>query len=305
MRILIAYDGSPGAEQSLRLADSIDWPADSTLRIASVIEPMLSFVGAPMAGGFDIPPPEVDAEITAYQQEQVTKAAESLRSDDRTVEGIVLRGRPATALVDEATRFGADLVMGGSRGHGTISRLLLGSVSAEVVDHAPCPVLVSRTQSIRRVIFATDGSAPSGAAETVLSTWPIFERPPIHVISVAEVVKPWHTGIAPTMYRQVMEAHARDLAEARAEHTRIAEETTARLRALGLQAEAAVREGDAAAEIIAAAAEVHAGLVVIGSRGRTGIASAVLGSVARNVLHGSAASVLVVHESKVAGPAGS
>ena len=303
MRILIAYDGSAGAEQSLRLADSVDWPADSTLRIAAVIEPTLLFVGAPMAGGFDIPSPEVDAQITAYQQEQVTKAARSLRSADRTVEGIVLRGRPATALIDEATRFGADLVMGGSRGHGTISSLLLGSVSAEVVDHAPCPVLVSRTPSIDRVIFATDGSVPSAAAETVLSTWPIFERLPIHVVSVADVVEPWHTGIAPTMYRQVIEAHAKDLAEARAEHTRIAEETTARLRALGRQAEAAMRTGDAAAEIIAAAAEVGADLVVIGSRGRTGLASAVLGSVARNVLHGSTASVLVVHEPKAAGAA--
>ena len=103
MRILIAYDGSAGAEQSLRLADSIDWPADSTLRIAAVIEPTLPFVGAPMAGVFDIPSPEVDAQITAYLQEQVTKAARSLKSADRTVEGIVLRGRPATALVDEAT----------------------------------------------------------------------------------------------------------------------------------------------------------------------------------------------------------
>ena len=305
MRILIAYDGSAGAEQSLRLADSVDWPADSTLRIAAVIEPTLLFVGAPMAGGLDIPPPEVDAEITAYQQEQVTKAAQSLRSADRTVEGIVLRGRPATALVDEATRFGADLVMGGSRGHGTISSLLLGSVSAEVVDHAPCPVLVSRTQSINRVIFATDGSVPSAAAETVLSTWPIFERLPIHVVSVADVVEPWHTGIAPTMYRQVIEAHARDLAEARAEHTRIAEETTARLRARGRQAEAAMRTGDAAAEIIAAAADVAADLVVMGSRGRTGLARVVLGSVARNVLQGSTASVLVVHESKAADAQGS
>jgi nucleotide-binding universal stress UspA family protein len=303
MRVLIAYDGSPGAEQSLRLADSIDWPADSTIRIASVIEPTLSFVGAPMAGGFDIPPPEVDAEITAYQQEQVTKAAQSLRSDDRTVEGIVLRGRPATALVDEATRFGADLVMGGSRGHGTISRLLLGSVSAEVVDHAPCPILVSRTQSISRVIFAADGSAPSAAAETLLSTWPIFEHLPIDVVSVAEVVEPWHTGIAPTMYRQVLEAHTQDLAEAGAEHTRIADEATARLRAVGRQAEATLRKGDAAAEIIAAVADLGADLVVIGSRGRTGLTSVVLGSVARNVLHGSTASVLVVHEPKAAGSA--
>ena len=305
MRVLIAYDGSAGAEQSLRLADSIDWPAGSTIRIASVIEPMLSFVGAQMAGGFDIPPPEVDAEMTAYQQEQLTKAAQSLRSDDRTVEGIVLRGRPATALVDEATRFGADLVMGGSRGHGTISRLLLGSVSAEVVDRASCPVLISRAQSISRVIFATDGSDPSAAAETLLSTWPIFEHLPIDVVSVAEVVQAWHTGIAPTMYREVIEAHAQDLAEARVEHTRIAEETTARLRARGRQAEAATRTGDAAAEIIAAVAGVGADLVVMGSRGRTGLASVVLGSVARNVLHGSTASVLVVHESKAAEAQGS
>ena len=296
MRVLIAYDGSAGAEQTLRLADLIDWPPDSTLRIATVIEPTLLFVGAPMAGGFDVSSPEVDAQITAYQQEQVAKAAASLRSADRTVEGIVLRGRPATALVDEATRFGADLAMGGSRGHGTISRLLVGSVSAEVVDHAPCPVLVSRTPSIDRVIFATDGSVPSEAAEAVLSTWPIFEHLPIHVVSVADVVEPWHTGIAPTMYRQVIEAHATDVAEAKAEHTRIAEETTARLRALGRQAEAVMRTGDAAAEIIAAAAERGADLVVIGSRGRTGLASVVLGSVARNVLHGSTASVLVVHE---------
>jgi nucleotide-binding universal stress UspA family protein len=305
VRILIAYDGSAGAEQSLRLADSVDWPADSTLRIATVIEPMLLFVGAPMAGGLEIPPPEVDAEVTAYQEEEVTKAARNLRSAHRTVEGIVLRGRPATALVEEATRFGANLVMGGSRGRGTISSLLLGSVSAEVVDHAPCPILVSRAPSINRVIFATDGSVPSAAAETVLSTWPIFERLPIDVVSVADVVEPWHTGIAPTMYREVIEAHARDLAEARAEHTRIAEETTARLRARGRQAEAAMRTGDAAAEIIAAAAEVAADLVVIGSRGRTGLARVVLGSVARNVLHGSTASVLVVHEPKASDTPGS
>jgi nucleotide-binding universal stress UspA family protein len=305
MRILIAYDGSAGAEQTLGLADSIAWPGDSTLRIVAVNEPTVLFVGASMAGGIDIPPPEVDAEIAEYQHEQVTKAAERLRSAGRAAEGVLVRGRPATALVDEATRFGADLVMAGSRGHGRIASLLLGSVSAEVVDQSPCPVLVSRTPSIGRIIFATDGSVSSAAAEAVLPTWPIFERLPIHVVSVADVVEPWHTGIAPTMYRQVVEAHAQDLAEAQAEHTRIAEEATSRLRASERQAEAAMRTGDAAAEIISAIAELGADLVVIGSRGRTGLSRVVLGSVARNVLQGSTASVLIVHGPKGSDAAGS
>jgi nucleotide-binding universal stress UspA family protein len=240
----------------------------------------------------------VDTEIAAHQQELVTGAAARLRSGDRTVEAVVLRGRPATALVEDATRFGADLAIGGSRGHGSISRLLLGSVSAELVDQAPCPVLVSRTPSIGRVIFATDGSVPSGAAEAVLSSWTIFDDLPIHVVSVADVSEPWHTGMAPGMYRQVSEAHAKDLVDSRGEHARVAEETAERLRAVGRRAEPVTRTGDAAAETIAAAADLGADLVVIGSRGRTGLARVVLGSVARNVLQGSTTSVLVVREPK-------
>jgi nucleotide-binding universal stress UspA family protein len=156
-------------------------------------------------------------------------------------------------------------------------------------------VLVARKESIGRVVFGTDGSAASAAAEALLTTWPIFEGVPIQVVSVADVVEPWHSGIAPTMYAQVLEAHARDLADAKAECSRIAEETAARLRAAGRDARAVVRTGDAATEIIAATEESGADLVVVGSRGQTGLARIFLGSVARNVLHGSQASVLVVH----------
>jgi nucleotide-binding universal stress UspA family protein len=294
MRVHIAYDSSAGAEQALALAGAIRWPADSTLRIVTVIEPPLLYMGQQMGGG-TIPPPEIEADITALAEKQVSDVARRLQADGRTVEGVVLHDRPATVLVEEATRSGADLVICGSRGRGGISSLLLGSVSAEVVDHAPCPVLVARKASIGRVVFATDGSAPAAAAEALLSAWPIFEGVPIDVVSVADVVQPWHTGIAPTMYAQVLEAHARDLAHAKAECTRIAEETVARLAAAGRTVRAVVRTGDPAAEIIAATEESGADLVVMGSRGRTGLARIFLGSVARNVLHASDVSVMVVH----------
>jgi nucleotide-binding universal stress UspA family protein len=66
------------------------------------------------------------------------------------------------------------------------------------------------------------------------------------------------------------------------------------LRESGRLAEALVRRGDPAAEIVALAEERRADLVVLGSRGRSALAEIVLGSVARNVLAGSKASVLVV-----------
>ena len=294
MQVLIAFDSSAGAEEALALAGAIRWPGGSTLRIVTVIEPPVLYMG-PQLGGGSIPPPQIDEDLTAYAREHVSEAAHKLRSEGRTVEGVVLHGRPATALVDEATRSGADLVICGSRGHGQISSLLLGSVSAELVDHGPCPVLVARNASIGRIVFATDGSEASAAAEALLTTWSIFEGMPVEVVSVADVVEPWHTGIAPTMHAQVLEAHAKDLADAKTEHARIAEETVARVRAAGREASTEVRTGDAAAEIIAATEESSADLVVVGSRGRTGLTRVFLGSVARNVLHGSVASVLVVH----------
>lgn len=295
MRILLAHDGSPGAAHAAELARSIRWPADSSVRVVSVLEPTLVALNA-WAGTAGAYRPEVDEAITAYLNDELAAVVNELSGPDRSVEGALLRGRPGTAIVDEAKAFEADLVVIGSRGHGSIASLVLGSVSAEVVDHAPCPVLVARRSQLGRVVFATDGSASATTAEQILARWPIFDGLPIRVVSVADVPQPWRTGIAPTMYAQVADAYARDLKEGQAEHRRLAEETAARLVSAGRDATADVRTGDAASEIIAAAAASDADLVVLGSRGRTGLTRALLGSVARNVAHGSEASTLVVRE---------
>jgi nucleotide-binding universal stress UspA family protein len=52
----------------------------------------------------------------------------------------VIHGRPASVLLE--TAIGADMLVLGSRGHGTFAGMLLGSVSQHCVQHAPCPVLV-------------------------------------------------------------------------------------------------------------------------------------------------------------------
>src|SRR3989304_1067411 len=83
-------------------------------------------------------------------------------------------GPPATALLDEANALKPDLLVIGSRGHGPMATVLLGSVSTEVADHAPCPVLVARRPSVHRMIVAGGGSESAQRAVATLSAWPIF-----------------------------------------------------------------------------------------------------------------------------------
>lgn len=295
MRVLLAYDGSAGAVEAAALTEAIPWPSDSVLRVVSVIEPILSPMSGPWDRGSALSP-ELDAAITASANDTLRQAVERLGLSGRSVDGTVLRGRAASAIIDEARDFRADLVILGSRGHGAIATLLLGSVSSEVVDHAPCPVLVARRGALSRAVLATDDSPSAQEAEAILARWPIFAGLPIRVLSVAEVVHPWTTGIAPTLYGQALDAYAAELRESKAQHQEIAAAAAARLRERGRLVDSEMRDGDAAAEIVAVAEQRHADLIVLGSRGRTGLTRLLLGSVARNVLSGSTASVLIVHE---------
>jgi nucleotide-binding universal stress UspA family protein len=289
MRVLLAYDGSNGATQAADIVASAAWPEDSLIRVVSVIEPVVMPMHRPWADD------AIDA-VTALAGDRNAEVVMRLKGSQPSVEGTVLRGRPATVIIDEARTFAADLIVMGSRGQGLIASLLLGSVSAEVIDHVRCPILVARAPTIKQVVLATDESSSARAAESIVAEWSMFEALPIRVVSVAHVDHPWTTGIAPTMYRQVVAAYAADLRDAKATHKRAAEEAADRLRGAGRRAEPEMREGDPAAEIIAVAEERGADLIVLGSRGRTGVARLLLGSVARNVLSGTTGSVLIVHE---------
>ena len=57
------------------------------------------------------------------------------------MESVVREGYAATAIVDEATERGADLIVIGTHGLSGLKHMLLGSIAERVVQKAPCPVL--------------------------------------------------------------------------------------------------------------------------------------------------------------------
>jgi nucleotide-binding universal stress UspA family protein len=291
MRVLLAHDGSGGAEEATALVENAHWPAGSTIRVVSVLEPVY-FPVSPAATELLADPRLEEASVEALEH-NVTAVVERLEAADLRVEGEVLNGRAATVIADAARTFGADVLIVGSRGHGAIASLVLGSVSAELVDHAPCPVLVARGSSVDNVLLATDGSGSAAAAEETVRSWAIFEQSTVRVVSVADVPRPLHTGIAPTMLGMALDAYQRDLEQAQARHREIADRGADRLKEAGRNAEAATLSGEPAAAIVEEASRLRADLIVMGSRGQTGVARLLLGSVARNVLMGAEASVLI------------
>jgi len=295
MKCVIAFDGSPDASTALNLAAGVDWPPDSAVRIVSVIEPIIAPISGPLHRSAPIAP-EIDAAVTEYVNETNSQAVKHFGAKV-AVDGAVVRGRAATAIADAATSYSADLVVAGSRGRGAITSLVLGSVSSELVDEAPCPVLIARRETISRVLFATDGSASANAAEDALTRWPLFTGVPLHVVSVAQTFVPWTIGLAPTAYSpRAMELYTAELDELRGSHERIAKDAVTRLRRSGHNVDSSVRSGIPATEILAAADELAADLIVVGSRGLSGLSRVLLGSVARNVLHGAKSSVAIFRE---------
>ena len=101
----------------LALATELRWPAGSVLRVVSVVEPAVTYIGPPALAA-PVLASEVEAQTTSFHQEGASQAVDGLRGDDRVVEAVVLRGRVATVLVDDAARLDADLVIAGSRGQG-------------------------------------------------------------------------------------------------------------------------------------------------------------------------------------------
>jgi nucleotide-binding universal stress UspA family protein len=146
MRILVATDGSEFGDAAVAKACQLAVEAASpAIRIFTAYEipsPVMTepFVPMPIYSQEVIGELRTKAEQIAAQAEQQIK----FQCPNAAVASAIVMDEPGSAIVAEAKRWNADVIIIGSHGHGFLGRMLLGSVSDFVVHHAACSVLVAR-----------------------------------------------------------------------------------------------------------------------------------------------------------------
>jgi nucleotide-binding universal stress UspA family protein len=130
----VGYDGSPEAEEALRVAAGLAGTAAAALRVVAVGEP---FARGPAAATAETQAWSIQASYRL--QDRLQEVVAGLPGDLRP-QPIYLRGDPAALLVEAAEK-GIDLLVIGARSRGPL-RSLPGSVCSRVMREAPCPVVV-------------------------------------------------------------------------------------------------------------------------------------------------------------------
>lgn len=146
-----------------------------------------------------------------------------------------------------------------------------------------------------KVLLATDGSEHARLAEVALAKTPGAAGAHVVVVTVGLALRMSVADVEP-LGPAVLGEQLRDIQEASQRQAESAAEAAAsRLIASGFSADVTVLEGDAAHEILSVAEQANVDLIALGSRGLGTIQSFVLGSVARKVLNGANASLLIAH----------
>jgi nucleotide-binding universal stress UspA family protein len=138
--ILIGVDGSPSADAALDFAIELCQDTGATLEVLAV-RPHLPVRGGGVAI-LEIESPEGARSIARRSADRALAAG--VRSDAH-----VAHGSPAESIAESAGGLGADLIVVGSRGLGTVSAVLMGSVSRWLVRHADIPVTIVSTHHDR------------------------------------------------------------------------------------------------------------------------------------------------------------
>jgi nucleotide-binding universal stress UspA family protein len=284
-RVVAGVDGSECALQAVGWAAAEATRRHATLRLVSAYAwPAGRLVGDP---GLGLDYRRVLRESAGRELATAAAAAVAVAPDVQ-IEQVLREGFPEPVLQAESTA--ADLVVLGDRGLGGFTGLLIGSVAVALAAHAACPVVVVRgpeadpvTPRTEPVVVGVDGS-PAGEAAVAFA----FEAAALRGVPLV-AVHTWRdlvvdATMAPLLDFDAIDGDEREvLAERLAGWSEKYPDVPVRRLVVHERPARALVDESAAAQ-----------LVVVGSRGRGGLAGMLLGSVSQAVLHHAHCPVAVV-----------
>lgn len=283
--LLLAYDSSRSAKRALLYAAGVAQRTGATIHVAYVKEvslgPLVTGDPSPVAGE------EALLDELRGQLKGAFRAALDAHALDLPDDALRFHARrsgaAAPSLVHLAEDVDADLIVMGTQGHRGLRQAFVGSVAREVLRTAPCPVLTTRAlddeviggAAVERVVAPVDFSEPSETALRYAGRIAALYEVPIKLVHVVEPQK------VPSVYELESPKISTRTIKARAEQA--LEERAATVQGDGRDVSYVVQHGDPASILLDAASD-RSDLLVMATRGLSGLRRTMLGSVTEEVV---------------------
>lgn len=234
------------------------------------------------------PHPKGDFQLLLRKEcEQALAAAEEIAKEENARVQIVgeFCKLPHECIIATAEARGCDLIVMGRCGHNFLERLLLGSVTARVIGFSPIDVLVVPEGSPvdwNRILLATDGSEYSRNATTRAIELAREHGGELKVVTVLDMPAEYYSDA--TGFIEKLREGAKDLLS----------DVAKQALGAGVKVDCVLREGKSYKAILDVAKEHGSGLIVVGSKGLTGLQRLLMGSVTERVIGHAKCPVLVV-----------
>jgi nucleotide-binding universal stress UspA family protein len=274
-KILVCSDGSADSEGAVKAAFQL---AQSTGSAIFLLEVLYFMAGYELQSPDTLTPPVINLELMQAQEAGVKERLEAWKAEAATA-GVALEPRMRTSasayegIMDEVAELQPDMIIMGRHGYTGLARLLMGSVTARVIGHSPCHVLVVPQEvalNFDRLLIASDGSPFSEAA------W-------VEALTLAQAMGSALIGVS-------VAADDRDIPGA----TQVVRTLELAAEQQGIALDTMIPMGRPDEGIVKAADFKAASLIIVGSHGRTGLKRLLMGSVAERVIGHAQCAVLVV-----------
>jgi nucleotide-binding universal stress UspA family protein len=276
--IVIPLDGSETARAILTQIRKLLFHKDAELVLVRAVS---------IPGGMEGQTLELMEAMRARAAEELHTITRELTSKGARARSVVRTGDAADVILDVASEEGATLIAMSTHGRSGLGRWAFGSIAEKVLRASPIPVLALRS--------FTEAGRPTPAQDLTLKKIliPVSTDP----LSL-KVIEP-ALQLAKLFGSSVTILHA---CEGPACGLPVPElkEAYERFREAGLQVEPVMKQGDPAAQVLEACAELKADLIAMTTHGRTGIPRWMMGSVTEKVLRASKVPLLIVRPAKEA-----